>query len=432
MPNDNKKTSRAVEWARLLSFAGAGQALVQGLALVSGFLVIQLMAPQQYAFYTLAYATLGTIGALGDSGIASGVMATGGRDWGNRTYLGGVLAAGFALRRLFFAVTMAIALPLLVYMLLRSGADKIAAVLIVLALVPAFYASMTEDLLEIPLKLNQDIKRLQANQALTNLARVAALVGSLLVLPLAAVAVLANGLPRIWANVRLRRVAARYADAHTPATPEARREIAAIARKSLPGALYFAASGQITIWLVSIYGSTTAIAQVGALGRFAAVLSVFGGVFSTVVVPRFARLPAHRALLVSRFCLALGVTVGFGAVASALVYALPQQMLWVLGKEYASLDQEVVLSVLGGSVFMVVGVIYGLCASRGWVMPFAVSGATSVAVQAGLIALMDLSTPANVMLYSLYNATWGVALYLGYFIYRIIKLGQSPEQDARP
>lgn len=418
-----KKLSKAIQWAGLLSVAGAGQALVQGLALVSGFLIIQLMAPQQYAYYTLAYAALGTISTLGDSGIASGVMACGGRNWSDRRHLGGVMAAGFELRRLFLAVTLAIALPVLVYLLLRNGADKLTATLIVLALVPAFFAAMTEDLLEIPLKLHQDIRRLQANQVLTNLARVVVVVGSLLLLPLAAVAILANGLPRIWANFRLRRVASRYADASAPIEPEARREIVAIARKSLPGALYFAASGQITIWLVSIYGSTTAIAQVGALGRYAAVLAVFGGVISTVVVPRFARLPAQRSLLLSRFWMALGATVLLGVVFTTLVHAFPHQVLWVLGRQYADLDREVVLSVLSGSVGMCVGLVYALCASRGWILPFIVNGTSSIAVQVILIALMDLSTPANVMLYSLYNAIWGVALYLSYFLYRVSKLG---------
>lgn len=425
-----KKIAKAIQWAGLLSVAGAGQAMVQGLALVSGFLIIQLMAPQQYAYYTLAYATLGTISTLGDSGIASGVMACGGRNWQDRRHLGGVLAAGFGLRRLFLAVTLVVALPVLVYLLLRNGADKLTIALIVLALVPAFFATMTEDLLEIPLKLHQDIKRLQGNQLLTNFARVVVLVGSLLVLPLAAVAILANGLPRIWANFRLRRIASRYAEPGAPVEPEARRDIAAIARKSLPGALYFAASGQITIWLVSIYGNTTAIAQVGALGRYAAVLSVFGGVFSTVVVPRFARLPEERSLLLSRFWMALGLTAMLGIVFTGLVYAFPSQVLWVLGKEYANLDREVVLSVLGGSMGMVVGMIYALCASRGWILPFVVNGTTSIAVQAVLIAVMDLSTPANVMLYQICNATWGAALYLSYFLYRIAKLRPRQPQDG--
>lgn len=425
-----KKISKAVEWAGLLSVAGAGQALVQGLLLVSGFLVIRLISPQQYAYYTLAYATLGTISALADSGIGAGVMASGARRWRDRHYLGSVLAAGFAMRRLFFAVTLTIAVPFLIYLLLENGADRLTAALIVLALVPAFYAAMTEDLLETPLKLNQDIRRLQTNQVMANLARVVVLIGSLLVMPLAAMAILANGLPRIWANVRLRRMAASYADPQASPEPEARSEIARIVRRSLPGALYFAASGQITIWLVSIYGSTAAIAQVGALGRFSAALSVFGAVFSTLVVPRFARLPDDRSLLLSRFFLAVGTTIGLGAVITALVYAFPQQVLWVLGKEYSSLDREVVLSVLGGSVFMVVGVIYGLCASRGWIMPFAVSGPSSIAVQASLIALMDLSTPANVMLYSLYNAAWGVLLYLSYFMYRVSRLGRDHAQDG--
>ena len=51
---------------------------------------------------------------------------------------------------------------------------------------------------------------------------------------------------------------------------------------------------------------------------------------------------------------------------------------------------------------------------------------------AALIALIDLSTPAGVMLYSVYNGTWGVLLYLGYFLYRMARLRPRPPKDNPP
>ena len=80
----------ALKWLKLLSVASVGQAVVQGLALVSGSLVIQLSSPQQYAYDTLADAALGPIGTLADCGISAGVMARGARDWRNALGLGGV------------------------------------------------------------------------------------------------------------------------------------------------------------------------------------------------------------------------------------------------------------------------------------------------------------------------------------------------------
>ena len=420
---DNRKPlAIALKWLKLLSVASVGQSVVQGLALVSGFLVIQLISPQQYAYYTLAYAALGTIGTLADCGISAGVMARGARDWRNAQGLGGVLAAGFSIRRLFAGVTLALALPALVYLLLKNGADRWTTALIVLALLPALYGALTEDILEIPLKLNQDIHALQKNQVLSNLMRVVMVVGSLLVLPLAVVAIVANGLSRIWGNYKMRQVIPKYADLSAAPDPAARQEIAGIVRKTMPGALYYAASGQITVWLVSIYGTTLALAEVGALGRFAAVLAVFGAVFTTLALPRFARLPEDAGILFSRFLWVMAALLALSIFFPLLVWLFPSQVLLALGKNYAGLDHELFLSVLGGCVSMVGGVLYGMCVSRGWVVPFMFSVSSSIAVQVGLIALLDLSTSANVMLYALLNALWGFAMHLFFFLYRVYKL----------
>ncbi|HSV61480.1 MAG TPA: hypothetical protein VLJ19_21530 [Variovorax sp.] len=422
---DKKPYARALEWLRLVSVTGVGQSLVQGLALISGFLIIQLISPQQYALYTLAYATLGTIGTLADGGIGAGVMAHGARDWRNAQGLGGVLAAGMKLRRLFAGISLAVALPVLVYLLHRNQADAWTVALIVLALLPALYAALTEDLLEIPLKLHQDITSLQRNQVLTNLLRVFAVIGSLLLLPLAMVAILANGLPRIWGNFRLRRIVSSYADPAARPDPVARKEILGMVRQTFPGALYYAVSGQITVWLVSIFGSTLALAQVGALGRFSAVLSVFGAMFSTLALPRFARLPSDAGILMSRFLLILSAVLLLSVLFPLIAYFFPAQVLLALGKDYAGLDYELFLCVVGGCVSMVVGVLYGLSVARGWVVPFAFSISSSIAVQVLLVVMLDLSTSANVMLYSLFNAVWGFVMYLGYFLYRMLKVGKD-------
>jgi hypothetical protein len=46
--------TKTLEWGRLLTITGGAQAIVQGLGLVSGILVIQRLPTQEYALYTLA------------------------------------------------------------------------------------------------------------------------------------------------------------------------------------------------------------------------------------------------------------------------------------------------------------------------------------------------------------------------------------------
>ena len=66
--------AKAFEWGKLASMVASAQMLVQGLGLLSGVLIIQLMPAEEYALYTLTYAMLGTIVSLADGGIGGGTM----------------------------------------------------------------------------------------------------------------------------------------------------------------------------------------------------------------------------------------------------------------------------------------------------------------------------------------------------------------------
>jgi hypothetical protein len=283
----NPKYSRAVEWGKLISLTGSAQMLVQAIGLISGIFIIRLLPTQEYALYTLANTMLGTISLLADGGISSGTLASGGRVWQNPVELGKVVVTGMHLRRKFAIASLAISLPILFYLLITHGASWLSSVLIVLSLVPAFYAALSDNILEIPLKLNQDIAPLQKNQVAANIVRIVLLFGSLFLLPFTYVAILANGLPRIWANIKLRKVGERFADYKQEPDPHIRKDILHMVKRTMPSAIYFCVSSQITIWLISVFGNTESIAKIGALGRLTTLLTLFTVVFLNIFLKRF-------------------------------------------------------------------------------------------------------------------------------------------------
>lgn len=426
----NPRFARLFEWGRLVAIVGSGQALVQGLGLISGFMIIHLLSPVEYALYTLAYSMLGTIAPLADGGISHGVFARAARQWQDKDAMGRVLSTGLELRKKFAFVTLAISLPILFGLLLKHGAGWLTATLIVLALVPAFYAMLTDDLLSVPVRLNQAVGDLQKNEIQANIGRFALLGLGLLALPFAAIAILANGLPRVWANFKLRRIAQRYATFGAPTEPDARREILDLTKRTLPGTLYYCISGQISVWLISLFGSTQSIAEVGALGRLAMVLTILGTIFSTLIVPRFARQPQEPAPLLRRYLQIWLLVACMVAIVPFLVYLFPTQVLWILGRDYAGLTTEVVLSMLGSCLAVMAGSCYTLTVARGWVVRADINIISSLAVQVLLFFVFDLSTTAGVLKYAILNALWGVLLHSGYFLYRIRALRKEQAQRA--
>ncbi|AWM34216.1 lipopolysaccharide biosynthesis protein [Hymenobacter nivis] len=384
--------AKLMAWGKLASITGSAQLVVQAVSFACGILVIRLLPTKEYALYTLANTMLGTMVVLADGGITNGVMSQGARVWQDRIQMGAVLATGLDLRRKFAVGSLLIAAPALVYLLRHHDASWTMSFLLVAALIPAFLASLSGNLLEVAPRLHQDIVPLQKIQVGGNIGRLAMLCVTLFAFPWAFVAILAAGLPQIWSNQWLRKLSLVHADWHQAPDPVVRREILSIVKRLLPDAIYYCLSGQITIWLISLAGSTAAVAQIGALGRLAMGIGVFGALFGTLITPRFARLPSNSPVLLKRYLqLQAGLVIfSLGIVGGSWLFA--NQLLWVLGKNYAALKTEMVLNMGAGALSLMQGAAFSLCTFRGWVInPLIFIPVSILSIAAG-VALFDVST----------------------------------------
>ena len=414
--------AKLLEWGRLITLMGSAQVVVQALGFAGGILVIRLLPTQEYALYTLANTMVGTMVLLADGGISTGVLAQGGRVWQSRERLGAVLATGFDLRRRFALVSLLLALPVLLYLLRHHEASWLMALLLSASLIPAFFTALSGTLLEIAPKLHQRILPLQRIQVEASLGRVALLGCLLFLFPWAYVAVLAAGLPQLWANHRLGRLAGTFADTKQPIDPVVRQEILAKVKRLLPDAIYYCFSCQFAIWLISFYGSTAAVAQLGALGRLAVALSLFTTLFSALVLPRFARLPDSIGLLFRHFTrLVVGLlALAAGVVAGTWLLATP--ILWVLGHQYAGLQPELILMMVGKCLSLVATSTFLLCTSRGWVINPLLSIPLSLASIGLGVLLIDITTLQGIFKLDIVVALVQVLMHVGYGISQLFRL----------
>jgi len=116
--------------------------------------------------------------------------------------------------------------------------------------------------------------------------------------------------------------------------------------------LFYAAQGQLTIWLAGIFAPATAVAEVGALGRLGQVTLLMNTSVALLVQPYLARLPIKGPFRVRL----LQITMLQGAAAITLILSglcWPQLWLRILGWRYQALEREVTLAiVLAGVVFL--------------------------------------------------------------------------------
>jgi hypothetical protein len=413
--------SRCFKAVKLVGIIGSGQSLVQLIAFLSGLAIIRLLSVEQYALYTLTNAMLGTMGILADGGISAGVMVQGGRVWQDKLKLGSVVACGLQLRRHFAVVSFVVTAPILLLLLVRNGASWGLAALLVLAMLPAFIAALSTRLLDVPLRLHEKVWPIQRIFISAGLFRLGAIIPILLAWPSAIGAILLNGLIAALANVRLRQAAAPYADNSAEPDPEARKLIVALVRRTLPNAIYYCFSTQLTIWLVSIFGSASAVAQVGALSRIGLALAVVKSVVMTLLVPRFTKLSADSPFIVFRF-MQVQATLWlllFAAITAVYVFAKP--LLWVLGPEYQGLKLELLLMALSSMIGLAAFTTLRLNESRGWVLPPQYFIPAALVLQVTLAAALKPSSAAIAFVYAVCIQLVTYGAYLAFFISRAVR-----------
>jgi O-antigen/teichoic acid export membrane protein len=413
---------KAMHWGKLISITGGAQVIVQTVGFICGILIIRLLPVQEYALYTLVNTMLGTISILADGGISAGVMAQGAKVWQDKEKMGVVLATGLNLRRKFAIGSLIVSVPILFYLLLHNGASWIAAILIAASMIPAFFAALSDSLLEIVPKLHQSIMPLQKNQVEVSIGRLLLLGLTMFLFPWAFVAVIASGISRIYGNIKLRKIVYTFADKEQQPDLEIQKEILAMVKHILPGSIYYCLSGQITIWLISIFGDTTSVAQLGALGRLSMLLSLFSVLISTLVIPRFARLANEKDLLLKRFMQIMSALIFFLFLIVVIVYLFPKPMLWLLGDAYAGLETELVLSIVGSCLSLIAGIAFSLYSSRGWALNPIILISVNLASIIGLALMVDLSSLKGVLLLNIGIALIGLMLNGIYCFVKIEKL----------
>ncbi len=418
------------EWVKLIGITGSAQVGVQAIGLLCGILVIRVLPTTEYAYYTIANTMLGTIVMLANAGIPTGVMSQGGKVWKDKEKLGEVVNTGFDLRKKFIIGTNKQTKPKNPKKHTENQASWLTTGLLCVVLIPSIFSSLNSSLLEIAPKLRQDIVPLQKIQVIVNLVRLLLIIPILLLMPYAILALLPIGISQIWGNVKLKKLMAKYVVINKKTNEEVRKQILKTVRRLLPVSIYYSISGQITIWLLSIFGSTTSLAQMGALGRVAMLVNLVAIVCTTLVTPRFARLPNTQKVIFKRFFQASLFAFLILCLLVIGVYLFPKQILWILGSNYAGLNYEILLAVIGSCLYTFGIIIFSLYSSRGWVLNPGISIPISILVLIVAIWLTDVSTLQGVLLLNVIVSGLNLLIH---FTYGMIKINSMKKvQIKRP
>ena len=389
---------RLVDWCRMFAGYAFVQAMAQGLGFIAGIMIVRSLPKDDYAWFMIVNTIGPVMNMLSDTGITSSLSALGGKFWQDDVRLGSLVKTAMILRRRLVVFSFMAVTPVLVWMLWRNHASSaLIACLIIITLVGVFF-QLNTGVLGVVVNLRQQVGRMQTlvfMGVLPRLALIALFAGlGWLNAPLTIAAGTVALAAQFWL---LEKWVRPQIDGTAPADPSFRKDILAIVKRQAPLTIYFCLQGQIGIWLISIFGNSNRVADLGALGRIGMIFSILVSTTSALVVPRFARCqdPVRLRGLYAGILSGFTVLILLGTL---FAWWLPGPLLWLLGSQYAKLGSLVWLAVLATGIGSLLGLICSMNVSKGWVPPAVVVMPAEIIAQVIFCLTFNLGSVRGVLL----------------------------------
>ena len=373
------------------------QVIVQIVVLLVSLLLVRKMPKEQYAYYTIASALLSTVLQLSDSGMTAGLQAVGGPYHNDGHRMGQLLRTGIGLRRTMYLLAAAIVLPIIPYMLFRAGAHVLMIAEVLILVIIATQLQLVVSIYSAIPRLRGDIRVLQW------IGITGAGIRFLIILPAyfasisIGLALLAQILSFIGQIYILSRWAHRSID--MTATPDKgfRSSIWRIVRAQVPYEIYGVFQGQISVWLITIFGSTSQVADLGALTRLGVVFVVVAQVINSVLTPRLSRCVNPSRLRAIYWQIFVAYLL-FTAVCLGGVLLERNLVVKLLGNQYADIHTDLVYAMIMQAIWAIQGGALAMNMSRGWIVPAYIGITLTILTQVVAFQLVNLATLRGVLL----------------------------------
>lgn len=391
---------RLRRWAKTLAQFALVQSVAQLVTIATGLLIIRVLGKQDYAYYTIANSWLSALVTLSNSGVTDAAMAIGGRVWQDPVRLGQVVRTAMRARRWLCATAIVPVIAILVWTLAETGAGHLAILALSLLVALAGAVQISCGILVIAPRLKGEIRRLQYLDLIGTFLRLGVIAAAAWAFLDASWALAASLVAGLVQYRLLKRWTAALIDVHAPVDDDVRREIRRIVGRQWPNEINGVFQGQISIVLLSFFGTVGGVADIGALNRIGVVFVVLGSVTQSIVLPRYARCqdPRHLRTLYVEI---LAGTAAFAAPLIAAALFAPQPILWLLGPQYAGLTVELLLVTLSAALGSLSGVSWLLNTVRGWIKPWWINIPAGLVPPLVLMPLIGVSTVRQVLYISL-------------------------------
>lgn len=388
--------ARLARFTRLIGEYYLAQGAVKALNLVAIVLVIRLMPVEDYALYTLVMSAWVILAIFADLGTGGSLVYLRRVSLEERWDLNAGITLVRRLRHWFFWGSMIVGLPVTAALAIAKGFDAFTVMVCALLLLVACWVNLEGVVRLVVLRLGSQFRRFYLAEFSGAAFKVFCL-GAILFTGLELG--VETGLAITAGALLLTSLLARSevgSDGAQPSPGALRDRLFSYLRPLVPNVIFTALHGQLIIWLIALFGTTSALAETGAVTRYQMILAFVGGFFGQVAVAKLAKV-LDPSIFLRQVMAYAGLLLVLVSGITSLAYAFPDALLALLGPNYGGLDMELQLVALAGAITVVAQFLSLLNQARGWVRWMSLYIPIALLAIALFLIVFDVSTTVGVL-----------------------------------
>lgn len=349
-------------WLSLISKHLAGQSLVNITNILVGIILLRILSIEEFALYTLSVLLLQVAAGGSDMGLSQALLTLGARLREQPQSIGCLYSSACVHAYKLYVVSAFVVIGIFLFYLFGHAWSPVnaAACLLLLLLIAAIQLSV--NLRKSVLNINHDASGL-FHIGMVEAGMRFVLLPLCMIWPYAAVALFIS-----FTGAYASRIVARDHSKHKMAEHQfpfekEKQDLKRFISPLIPVVIYNSLQGQLSVFMLGLYGYTASIAQVGALGRLGQVISIPLMLNGFLIQPIFSRIKnktefVKKAMLVS---VSLGA---FSLISMVSVFVVPHWWLVILGHNYDNLVHELPIAVLTALSTLLGATFYTMVISR--------------------------------------------------------------------
>jgi O-antigen/teichoic acid export membrane protein len=406
-----------------------------GVSGITGLLIVNVVPKEQYAVYTFLITCLQLIMGITDLGLSKCPLPIVGQRSTEVPWVMGVCLQIFRRRTLMLGLSFAVVIPYGIYTFIQhdwlAWAYFWAALLVVGSVLASLRAGLAGTVLVILGQVNA-ITRISFLVTTTRLI----LVGCVLLLPMTSYSIafllMATVISEFFAIVLFRREFKARKIEETRLSPEDEKivdgKILKIVVPLIPSAIFFQVQGTITVFLASIFGTASTVAEIGAFGRLALALAIVDRVAGILLFPVVARAPAGKRLvsMISKVHVTY-LCVMFLLLLTAIFF--PQYWILLLGAKYENMVPYVWMLFLSSILMSGASFAFMTLAVRGFTEKQAYSVIFVILLQCAFLWKFGASTLPTILWFNIVTCSAHFVYQYALLFFKWSDLKREPEPD---